>query len=745
MNLIKLENVSKFYKSEDTVSVGMKHVSLTFRLGEFIAVTGESGSGKSTLLNVISGLDGYENGELYLFEEETSHFTISDWEKYRGTYVGFVFQSYNIIDSYTVLQNVLLALEVQNYDPKKRKQRALELIEKVGLTSHKNHKASKLSGGQKQRTVIARALAKDCPIIVADEPTGNLDSESAKTVMELLYEISKDKLVVVVTHDYSQVESYATRKIKMHDGEVVEDRKLKKVGDVSLENRPIIKGMKLTSLFRFAVRNLLSTPRKLIFMLLLQILVIGAFTLVYTDQISSVRESGLEQSVVFPSVPNTRLLIERRDGLPFRSQEIERFNKQRYVRYVHEYGVNFYNQSNLVIEQNSGFGQGFLQGTDTAEMLSLRDVDGRLPVEVDEIVVSSHYGNFRIGDVVNLSTQGFRFFADLKNEINDSNIGTFTIVGIDKLDRNILYFSRAYLDQPDIVSDFVDQSLKNQLIDTIGWSMQVTIDDQSYYAYRAYEEQNYDLFQREGEGLPITIDNQTVTFTSKSTYGKSLETTRDVSISMYSYDEEYDWMSFSISPAIFDDIVNEFMVGLENEYTVLRRNIVSLSVDGFFSGNQVIRSIDLEHYIIYYPSNISTPLRDFTIFMFGLIALVFLTLFGMFLYSIVHAVSKNMMNARKKDFAIFRSIGANQATLAKLVVLEQVLLSIFGFVITILILNVLRNNVTFIRTSLFYMERQDYFILFSAFVFFGVWLGLRFNKRVFKQTVIETLTASRED
>jgi putative ABC transport system permease protein len=690
---------------------------------------------------VISGLDGYEDGELYLFDEETSHYTIADWERYRGAYVGFVFQNYNIIDSYTVYQNVMLALEIQGYDFASRKKRALELIDQVGLTSHKNHKASKLSGGQKQRAVIARALAKDCPIIVADEPTGNLDSES----MELLYEISKDKLVVVVTHDYTQVESYATRKIKMHDGEVVEDRKLKKINDVTLENRPVIKGMKLVSLFRFAIRNLLSTPRKLIFMLLLQILVIGAFTLVYTDQISSVRESGLQQSIVFPSVPSTRILIERRDGFPFTDQEIERLNNQRYVRYVHEYGVNFYNQSNLMIEQTIGFGQGYIQGTDTAEMLSPRDIEGRLPVAIDEIVVSTHYSNFRVGDVVNLSTQGFRFFTNLKAEDNDNIIGTFTIVGIDKLDRNVIYFSRAYLDQPDIVSDFVDQSLKNQLIDTLTWRMEVSIGDESYYAYRSYEAQNYDLFQRVGEGVPITIDNQEVTFTSTSTYGKLLETTRNVSISMYDLDEEYYWMSFSVSPTIFDDIIDEFLVGLENEYTVLRRNIISISVDGYFAGNQLIRSMDLEHYIVYYPSNISTPLRDFTIFMFGLIALVFLTLFGMFLYSIVHAVSKNMMNARKKDFAIFRSIGANQSTLAKLVVLEQVLLSVFGFILTIVILNVLRNNITFIRTSLFYMERQDYMILFGAFVLFGVWLGLRFNKRVFKQTVIETLTASRED
>src|SRR5690554_1041547 len=268
MSLIKLENISKYYKSGDGVSVGMQKVSLDFNIGEFVAVTGESGSGKSTLLNVISGLDTYEDGELFIQNEETSHFTMKDWENYRSKYIGFIFQNYNIIDAYSVYENVLLALEIQNYPKKLRKKRALELIEKVGLLSHKNHKASKLSGGQKQRCVIARALAKDCPIIVADEPTGNLDSESSKQVIDLLHDIAKDKLVIVVTHDFDQVKSYATRKIKMHDGEVVEDRKFKQSEVAENIELPEQKSLRLTTVMVLALRNLLSMPRRFLFFVL---------------------------------------------------------------------------------------------------------------------------------------------------------------------------------------------------------------------------------------------------------------------------------------------------------------------------------------------------------------------------------------------------------------------------------------------------------------------------------------------
>ena len=223
MALLTLKDIGKIYVSEGNVSVGIRGVNLSFERGEFVAVTGKSGSGKSTLLNVISGMDSYEEGELYIEGETTSHYLQPEWEEYRQKYISFIFQDYNIIDSFTVLQNVELAL-MHIEDKKERRRRALELIERVGLSSHVKHKGSKLSGGQKQRTVIARALAKDSPIILADEPTGNLDSATSKEIIELLREVSKDKLLIVVTHNFEQVEACATRHIRIFDGAVESDR-----------------------------------------------------------------------------------------------------------------------------------------------------------------------------------------------------------------------------------------------------------------------------------------------------------------------------------------------------------------------------------------------------------------------------------------------------------------------------------------------------------------------------------------
>lgn len=226
MSLITLKDVGKIYVSEGNVSVGIRGVNLSFDKGEFVAVTGKSGSGKSTLLNVISGMDSYEEGELFIEGQPTSHYLQPEWEAYREKYVSFIFQDYNIIESFTVLQNVELAL-MHIDDKRERRRRALDLIGRVGLTSQLRQKGSKLSGGQKQRTVIARALAKDSPIILADEPTGNLDSVSSREIIELLREVSRDKLLIVVTHNFEQVEHHATRHVRIFDGAVESDHVLR--------------------------------------------------------------------------------------------------------------------------------------------------------------------------------------------------------------------------------------------------------------------------------------------------------------------------------------------------------------------------------------------------------------------------------------------------------------------------------------------------------------------------------------
>lgn len=225
-HLIELRKVSKYYVTKDTVSAGFSRIDLTLDMGEFVVITGESGSGKSTLLNVISGLDTYEEGEMFVAGQDTGAFRTEDYENFRKTYIGNIFQDFNLVNSYTVYQNIELAMIIGGKKRGECKDRINALIDQVDLKKYKRTRVSRLSGGQKQRVAIARAFAKNSPIIVADEPTGNLDSESALKVMEMLYRMSENRLVIIVTHNYEQAEPYATRKITMQDGKIIEDKRM---------------------------------------------------------------------------------------------------------------------------------------------------------------------------------------------------------------------------------------------------------------------------------------------------------------------------------------------------------------------------------------------------------------------------------------------------------------------------------------------------------------------------------------
>ena len=220
---IKLQNISKYYYSETAVTQALQGINLEFRMGEFVAITGESGSGKSTLLRIISGMDTFDDGELYVDGQPTFQYDEDDREEYRRTKIGFVFQDYSLIGHYTAKENIVSALLIMGVPEKEAGDKAIHYLERVGLSAQRDQRASKLSSGQKQRLSIARALAKDTDIIVADEPTGNLDSETGAQIVKLLRDLSQDHLVIMVTHNYEQVEKYVTRKVRLHDGSLILD------------------------------------------------------------------------------------------------------------------------------------------------------------------------------------------------------------------------------------------------------------------------------------------------------------------------------------------------------------------------------------------------------------------------------------------------------------------------------------------------------------------------------------------
>ena len=221
--MLELKNITKDYASGDTKVAALKGINLNFRKSEFVSILGQSGCGKTTLLNIIGGLDRYTDGDLVINGKSTKQFKDRDWDAYRNYSIGFVFQSYNLIPHQTVLSNVELALTLSGVSKKARKQKAIKALEKVGLKDQIHKKPNQLSGGQMQRVAIARAIVNDPDIILADEPTGALDTQTSIQVMEILKEISKEKLVIMVTHNPELAEKYSTRIVKILDGKITDD------------------------------------------------------------------------------------------------------------------------------------------------------------------------------------------------------------------------------------------------------------------------------------------------------------------------------------------------------------------------------------------------------------------------------------------------------------------------------------------------------------------------------------------
>lgn len=221
--MLELKNIVKDYEAGGTTVRALKGISISFRESEFVAILGQSGCGKTTLLNIIGGLDRYTSGDLIINGKSTKEFTDRDWDTYRNHSIGFVFQSYNLIPHQTVLSNVELALTLSGVSPAERRKRAIEVLEKVGLGDQLDKAPNQMSGGQMQRVAIARALVNDPDILLADEPTGALDSETSVQIMDLLQEISRDKLIIMVTHNPELAERYATRTVRLLDGTVIGD------------------------------------------------------------------------------------------------------------------------------------------------------------------------------------------------------------------------------------------------------------------------------------------------------------------------------------------------------------------------------------------------------------------------------------------------------------------------------------------------------------------------------------------
>lgn len=345
--ILTLENISKYYTSAQSIVMGLQNVSLSFSPGEFVAVTGESGSGKSTLAGVMAGLLPYEGGEMLLNGKPTSHYGQSDWEQYRSRHISFVSQNYDILSGCSVLGNVVSALVLTGMDAGAAATRAEEILAQVELSDKKKRRAAKLSSGQKQRLSIARALAKPTPILIADEPTGNLDKENSAKVVKLLAQAAKERLVIMVTHDFDEAEELVTRKITVRGGMVESDVRLREP-EKATPREPVKKGEGRNLSLYTAKLQMGSRPVWTVAMVFFFTLTafamfafLGTFVVNLDDNFTRVYDDA-----AFLNGSPTRIVVARGDKGDFTKEDFAALSAVPYVERVECYGfltdINYY-------------------------------------------------------------------------------------------------------------------------------------------------------------------------------------------------------------------------------------------------------------------------------------------------------------------------------------------------------------------------------------------------------------------
>lgn len=515
--MLKLENVSKIYYTNGIVATGISKVNLELNIGEFVVITGESGSGKSTLLNVISGIDSYEEGEMYINGKETSHYTEKDFEEYRKKYIANIFQSFNLINSYTVYQNVELVLLLNGYKRKQIKKKILDIIDKVGLTKFKNTKVSKLSGGQKQRVAIARAIVKDTPIIVADEPTGNLDTKSAYEIIELLKNVAKDKLVVIVTHNIEQVEKYATRIIKMHDGRMIQNTEIKNINEDSKITQASGKNITIPNQYRLGIRNTFNIFSKFILLFIVFTFMSVAFLTEYSA--FKLAEHFAEESSGYSSnlrdVSKERILINKQNREPFTEDDYNKIKQLSNIDYIVEDDISLDTQ--FILRNDSIDTYGYIK--DINNFKGNIDI-GRMPENEDEIILKANRGDYCIDQMLDETLNSE--FSLQKSYREGDTIKTVKIVGIQYNENNTIYDRTFYVSNE--VKKVVRSYVHNQYSD-----MKILLNDK-YVQYTVETSENVE------PGTAIVNDDLKYQFKNNKIINQNI----NISVSNIYYEDNID-------------------------------------------------------------------------------------------------------------------------------------------------------------------------------------------------------------
>lgn len=732
--MIRLKNVSKFYYSKGVIATGFTKVNLELNMGEFVLITGESGSGKSTLLNVISGLDTYEEGEMYINGLETSHYSTIDYENYRRKYISNIYQNFNLINSYTVKQNIELVLLLNGKKKKYIKKDVIDIIKKVGLYKFRNTKASKLSGGQKQRVAIARALLKDTPVIIADEPTGNLDSKSSREIIKLLSDISKDKLVIVVTHNLDEIKEYATRIIKMNDGRIIEDKKITNIEEEKNINIVDYKNITFFNKIRLGLRNTFNIIPK--FLLLLCVYLFITISLI-SEYSAFKKEEYIENksggNQFFKYIDDDRILIKKKDKTNITENDFEMLNNLDNVKNVVKNDLLI--DTNLSITDNEYL---WIYGGALSIDNFKGKVDvGRMPNSDDEIILSGNKDDYYLSDKDKILENTFYLQDEYTGEIDKTR--KFKVVGIkyiDTYDDIKIYFSDNDIEK---MTFNINQKYSKTKIVFAGIR-----NDSNTYSVKFMLEPNHNI--KTGE-VYISGD---LNYLCKNSYCVNNDLSIEVNNIYYSdvvnlkVGKVYYKYNFNSLLGLkdFENNNGKVYISYEDYNNLYNKGIYQSSVfikDVKSAKNTINKLNDMGFTTLRISDNLVKSEMVGIIRIFKTVVTIILV---MVLFFICYFVTKLILKSRNVYFSTLRMLGASLRISKDLLNIELFTVSNIAYFSTMLLLflnskNII--NVGFMDVINNYLIFRDYIFLYLILIVMSYVVSIKFSKKLFKNSAITTL------
>ncbi len=748
--MLKLENISKFYYSSTSATCALRKINLEFNIGEFVAISGESGSGKTTLLNLISGFDSYEEGELYYNDKPTSYFDEDDWEKYRKEEIAFIFQHYNLIESYSVLENVIVTYVIDGYSYKDAKSKAKEILKLVGLDKDLHKKAANLSGGQKQRLSIARALAKETNIIIADEPTGNLDAKNGLAILNLLKELSRDKLVIIVTHNQAQIEPLVTRKIRLHDGEVLIDEKVINVGEITPKAKIIKKENKVKIVSNFSFLNIKSQPIKTLLLLML-VAIMTFSTFIFLENFKTNLDESQMKKVTddfFMNLDQTRILVNDHSADTLHLEALEKA-KIDHVVGVEKYDlvtdVNYYRSTDYKMIYGGGYPDpgsnnpnppGFVDTssyvlTDHSHFMrshyALNDdmlIVGRKPIGSFEMVVYSN-------DPSIIGTKELVFFRNAK-KWGEATWYQYdmTIVGI--------------LEEPTEQAYFSDDICKVMELSFFEMNLSVYYD---YYQYNRFVEKSLNFsfvvidpsLQKKQMSFPLAqlqvlnVNNSGVRLKQNDSLLYSSSRSREYFTFEYNFDNDL---------KVIDSALGLSYEAFEEIYKYYKdRTQFAVFIDDYAFTDDVIESLNLEGFEALSCFRASTTGYDVSKVIFRYVNLVISVVALVCINLLVVMIALSIMKSTKNKYIIFKMIGLSNNLCKKISFIEVIvycLISNLMLVSTYLLVNRYVVN-SDIRQIFKYVKYYDFLIVFAITLTSMLVLGSKFSKYIVRSDKITLL------